>query len=105
MQLSGEKTVNSVIKADIKTFDDKEVTVSISDEVTGLTWKNPYANLGLDDQKTAVMTILDGFRDEIISGDSDHFYSAENSLIDLWITATIKQSAQEHKPVRMGSLW
>ena len=103
--LSGEKTVNSVVRPEIKTFDDKEVTISIVDEVTGLAWKNPYADLELDDQKTAVMTILDGFRDKIVSGDSDHFYSAENSLIDLWITATIKQSAQEHKPIKMGSLW
>ena len=103
--LSDGETVNSIIKVETKKIDGIEVTASITDEVTGLSWKNPYADLGLDDQKSAVMTVLDGFRKKIISDSDEHFYSAKNSLTDIWITTSIKQSGQDHKPVQMGNLW
>jgi hypothetical protein len=93
--LSHEETVDSVIKVTRK----DNTTVEIKDEVTGLAWSNPYKDLCLNDQETALMTVVDGFRNKILGKESTGFYPASEALTDTAIMTGIKTAIASQKSV------
>ena len=98
--LDGKKTVNSVIKV----VREDEVTHTIEDEMSQAKWENPYAGLGLDDQQTGVMTVLDGFADKILNNSDENFYCAKDALVDFWIINVIKAGGKVSQAIPFGNL-
>ena len=94
--LSNEETVDSIINVSRE----DNVTLEIKDEITGLSWVNPYADLQLNDQETAMMTVIDGFRRKIIGEDDYGFYSAGDALTDTAVMTGIKTSIANQRPVQ-----
>ena len=96
--LSNEETVDSIIKVSRE----ENTTLEIKDEVTGLSWVNPYADLQLNDQETAMMTVIDGFRRKIMGEDDFGFYDAGNALTDTAVMTGIKTSIANQSPVQFS---
>ena len=97
--LSNEETVDSEIKVSIE----ENTTIEIKDEVTGLSWVNPYAELCLNDQETAIMTVIDGFRSKIMGEEAPGYYSAGDALTDTAIMTAIKTSIANQQPVTFSA--
>jgi hypothetical protein len=60
--------------------------LEISDSASGVTWTNPYGNIGLTDQETAMCTLVKSL------ADGDVLYSTRDSFLDSIIMNAIKQS-------------
>tara|TARA_Y100000593_G_C4281040_1_gene322788 strand:+ start:388 stop:1428 length:1041 start_codon:yes stop_codon:yes gene_type:complete len=81
-------------KIDVKR--DGDTTLEISDSASGVTWINPYGNMGLTDQETAICTLVSS----IAAGNVE--YSPRDSLIDSFIMNAIKQSCSTSKVINFG---
>jgi len=60
--------------------------LEISDSASGVTWTNPYGNIGFNDQETAICTLVTSL------AKGNVLYSTRDSFIDSLIMNAIKQS-------------
>jgi predicted dehydrogenase len=92
---------NESIFSNLSVTREGEVTKRIEDSTTETIWENPYADFDFDDQKTAIMTTIEGFRNHLITKDpNEHgFYSAYDSYIDCLIMNAIQHAAQTDQTV------
>jgi hypothetical protein len=79
---------------DVEVVRTGEVTVSISIDALGVNWKNPYADLGFNDQQTAIASLLN----YSISG---KIYPFKESLIDNICVEMLKQSAYNNQTIKV----
>jgi len=60
--------------------------LEISDSASGVTWANPYGDIGFTDQETAMCTLVSSLADGKV------LYSVRDSFLDSFIMNAIKQS-------------
>jgi len=71
-------------------------TLEISDSASGISWMNPYGNIGLTDQETAMCTLVASL------AEGNVLYSTRDAFLDSLIMNAIKQSCSSGQLVNFG---
>tara|TARA_R110000851_G_scaffold117451_5_gene244183 strand:+ start:18816 stop:19946 length:1131 start_codon:yes stop_codon:yes gene_type:complete len=89
------------IFSDFNVVREGDVTKKIEDKSTDTIWENPYAQFGFDDQQTAIMSTIEGFRNHLVSKNPEEtgFYSAYDSYVDCLVMNAIQHAAQTDQTV------
>ena len=75
----------------------ENTVLEISDSASGVTWTNPYGDIGLSDQDTAIADIFTSMAADKV------LYDTTDEFIDTMIIAGMKQSIQKGLPVNFGN--
>lgn len=87
-----DKNKNAIVEK-IITTKSSDVTENIS--AAGIVWNNKFAQLGFNDQQTAIATVID-------LSLNNKLYSPQNGQIDYITINAIKQSGQTHQTLSFG---
>ena len=90
-------TAGDTVKSDISVKRGLNNTViEISDSASGVTWVNPYGDIGLTDQEIAIAALVSS------AADGEHPYSIRDAFVDNMLVNAIKQSCQTSQVINFN---